>query len=307
MSHPDPLGVCLPSRRRGRAVRQFQWALRGVLSHLAVDLAPDIRVNAVAPGGTTGTRFGGLAALDQTQTADRVDGRDERIAAGTLLRATPRPEDHAGAYVYLADREAARLTTAAGHQHRRRAAAVKRPTPIPYWIAGRSRSGTDVLDVISPHDGGLAGRTTLATDDDVETAVCGGRRPGRQRGHSRARPRCRARPRVGRLRRAIRGVRRADHSGVGQADEVVTSRGQPSCLDLSLGGGGGAPLVRGPSTAGHGSSRDRQTRPRPAKPRAGRYSASRRSTSRSTWWRTRLLRRWQWVRRSWSSRPPRRH
>ena len=90
-----------------------KWALRGVLSHLAVDLAPDIRVNAVAPGGTTGTRFGGLAALDQTQTADRVEGRDERIASGTLLRATPRPEDHAGAYVYLADREAARLTTAA--------------------------------------------------------------------------------------------------------------------------------------------------------------------------------------------------
>ena len=68
-----------------------KWALRGVLSHLAVDLAPDIRVNAVAPGGPTGTRFGGLAALDQTQTADRVDGRDERIASGTLLRATPGP------------------------------------------------------------------------------------------------------------------------------------------------------------------------------------------------------------------------
>ena len=49
---------------------------------------------------------------------------------------------------------------------------MKRPTTIPYWIAGRSRCGTDVLDVISPHDGGLAGRTTLATDDDVETAVC---------------------------------------------------------------------------------------------------------------------------------------
>ena len=101
-----------------------KWALRGVLSHLAVDLAPDIRVNAVAPGGTTGTRFGGLAALDQTQTADRVEGRDERIASGTLLRATPRPEDHAGAYVYLADREAAPTDDRRGHQHRRRTAAM---------------------------------------------------------------------------------------------------------------------------------------------------------------------------------------
>jgi NAD(P)-dependent dehydrogenase (short-subunit alcohol dehydrogenase family) len=90
-----------------------KWALRGVVSHLAVDLAPDIRVNAVAPGGTTGTRFGGLRALGQVQTADQVEGRDQRIAAGTLLADTSRPEDHAGAYVYLADRVAARMTTAA--------------------------------------------------------------------------------------------------------------------------------------------------------------------------------------------------
>lgn len=90
-----------------------KWALRGAVAHLAVALAPDIRVNGVAPGGTSGTRFGGLASLDQTQTADRVDGRDERIAAGTVLGVTPRPEDHAGAYLYLADRDAARMTTAA--------------------------------------------------------------------------------------------------------------------------------------------------------------------------------------------------
>ncbi|MDT0276360.1 SDR family NAD(P)-dependent oxidoreductase [Blastococcus goldschmidtiae] len=88
-----------------------KWAVRGVVSHLAVDLAPEVRVNAVAPGGTTGTRFGGLSALAQTQTADRVEGRDERIASGTLLGITPRPEDHAGAYLYLADRDAARVVT----------------------------------------------------------------------------------------------------------------------------------------------------------------------------------------------------
>jgi NAD(P)-dependent dehydrogenase (short-subunit alcohol dehydrogenase family) len=90
-----------------------KWALRGVLCHLAADLAPEIRVNAVAPGGTTGTRFGGLSTLGQTQTADRVEGRDERIAAGTLLGVVPRPEDHAGAYVYFADRAAAGATTGA--------------------------------------------------------------------------------------------------------------------------------------------------------------------------------------------------
>jgi 2,3-dihydroxy-2,3-dihydrophenylpropionate dehydrogenase len=88
-----------------------KWALRGVVSHLSSDLAPEVRVNGVAPGGTTGTRFGGLRSLAQEETADRVEGRDERIAAGTLLAVTPRPEDHAGAYVYLADRLRARVTT----------------------------------------------------------------------------------------------------------------------------------------------------------------------------------------------------
>lgn len=88
-----------------------KWALRGAVCHLAAQLAPEIRVNGVAPGGTTGTKFGGLGTLGQTTSADTVTGRDERIAAGTLLGVTPRPEDHAGAYVYLADPQAARVTT----------------------------------------------------------------------------------------------------------------------------------------------------------------------------------------------------
>lgn len=88
-----------------------KWALRGVISHLAVDLAPEIRVNGVAPGGTSGTRFGGLSSLGQMETTAEVHGRDEIIAAGTVLGVTPRPEDHAGAYVYLADPVAARVTT----------------------------------------------------------------------------------------------------------------------------------------------------------------------------------------------------
>ena len=88
-----------------------KWALRGAVGHLSAELAPEVRVNGVAPGGTTGTKFGGLDTLGQTETADRVEGRDERIAAGTALGVTPRPEDHAGAYVYLADPRAARVTT----------------------------------------------------------------------------------------------------------------------------------------------------------------------------------------------------
>lgn len=88
-----------------------KWALRGMVSHLAADLAPLIRVNGVAPGGTTNTRLGGLSSLHQTETADQVPGREERITAATLLEVAARPEDHAGAYCYLADPVAARIVT----------------------------------------------------------------------------------------------------------------------------------------------------------------------------------------------------
>ena len=88
-----------------------KWALRGAVSHLAAQLAPDIRVNGVAPGGTGGTRFGGLSTLAQEQTADKMAGRDQRIARGTLLGVTPQPQDHAAAYSYLANPVDARIVT----------------------------------------------------------------------------------------------------------------------------------------------------------------------------------------------------
>jgi NAD(P)-dependent dehydrogenase (short-subunit alcohol dehydrogenase family) len=77
-------------------------ALRGLVRHLAAELAPEVRVNGVAPGGTGGTRLGGLASLGQGQTADQVQGRDERIRSGTLLGVLPLPQDHAAAYTFLA-------------------------------------------------------------------------------------------------------------------------------------------------------------------------------------------------------------
>jgi len=88
-----------------------KWALRGGVAHLASELAPEVRVNGVAPGGTGGTRFAGLQSLHQEQTADAVIGRDETIAGGALLGITPQPEDHAAAYSYLADPNDARIVT----------------------------------------------------------------------------------------------------------------------------------------------------------------------------------------------------
>jgi NAD(P)-dependent dehydrogenase (short-subunit alcohol dehydrogenase family) len=102
--HPEGGGVLYGSSK---------WALRGVVAHLARDLAPEVRVNGVAPGGTGGTRLAGLASLGQQVTADRVPGRDERIREGNVLRVLPLPEDHAGAYVYLASPERARVVTGA--------------------------------------------------------------------------------------------------------------------------------------------------------------------------------------------------
>lgn len=89
-----------------------KWALRGAVQHLAARLAPEIRVNAVAPGGTSGTHFSGLQSLGTAdQTVAEGGDRNARIASGTLLQTTPSPESHAGAYVFLADRAAAGVIT----------------------------------------------------------------------------------------------------------------------------------------------------------------------------------------------------
>jgi NAD(P)-dependent dehydrogenase (short-subunit alcohol dehydrogenase family) len=88
-----------------------KFALRGVVAQLAHELAPDVRVNGVAPGGTLGTDLRGLDALAQ---ADHVlgdtDERRRQLEARTPLHRALRPEDHAGAYVYLASRGAGGLT-----------------------------------------------------------------------------------------------------------------------------------------------------------------------------------------------------
>lgn len=90
-----------------------KWAVRGLVLHLARELAPEVRVNGVAPGGTGATQLAGLRSLGQDQTADTVAGRDDRIRADTALDVLPTPEDHAAAYVYLASRRKARVVTGA--------------------------------------------------------------------------------------------------------------------------------------------------------------------------------------------------
>lgn len=88
-----------------------KFAVRGLVSQLAHELAPEIRVNGVAPGGTLGTDLRGLRSLElQDQRLDDRPDRAEELAARTPLEVALRAEDHAGAYVFLASERARGVT-----------------------------------------------------------------------------------------------------------------------------------------------------------------------------------------------------
>jgi cis-3,4-dihydrophenanthrene-3,4-diol dehydrogenase len=86
-------------------------AVVGLVRELAVELAPDIRVNGVAPGGTM-TDLRGLTSLgndDRSQFS--APDMAERLRAGNPLHLALESADLAGAYLFLASRRAARGIT----------------------------------------------------------------------------------------------------------------------------------------------------------------------------------------------------
>jgi NAD(P)-dependent dehydrogenase (short-subunit alcohol dehydrogenase family) len=86
-------------------------AVVGLIRQLAVELAPRVRVNGVAPGGTI-TDLRGLAVLGQDQrTHWDVPDIEARLRAGNPLELLLEPSDLAGAYVLLASRASARAIT----------------------------------------------------------------------------------------------------------------------------------------------------------------------------------------------------
>jgi 2,3-dihydroxy-2,3-dihydrophenylpropionate dehydrogenase len=88
-----------------------KFALRGAIMQLAKELAPDIRVNGVAPGATE-TAISGPESLGQH--GKEMNGDPQRIAAMAShipLGFVSLPEDHTGLYVLLASRENSRYIT----------------------------------------------------------------------------------------------------------------------------------------------------------------------------------------------------
>lgn len=97
--------------RGGALYVSSKFSLRGLVTQLAHELAPDIRVNGVAPGGTVATDLRGLRALGQhDQRLEDREGRTEGLKQRTPLQVALTPADHAAAYVYLASQEAPGVT-----------------------------------------------------------------------------------------------------------------------------------------------------------------------------------------------------
>lgn len=88
-----------------------KFAVRGLVSALAHELAPHIRVNGVAPGGTLNTDLRGLSSLGLDATRlDDSPGRASDLAARTPLRVALTGEDHAWSYVFLASERSRGIT-----------------------------------------------------------------------------------------------------------------------------------------------------------------------------------------------------
>jgi NAD(P)-dependent dehydrogenase (short-subunit alcohol dehydrogenase family) len=82
-----------------------KFALRGLVMQLALEFAPHVRVNGVAPGATD-TAISGPSSLGQEGRSMNADAaRMEGLVPHMLLGRVSSPADHASLYVLLASRE----------------------------------------------------------------------------------------------------------------------------------------------------------------------------------------------------------
>ncbi|PRZ41571.1 phthalate 3,4-dihydrodiol dehydrogenase [Antricoccus suffuscus] len=96
--------------RGGTLYVASKFATRGLVTTLAHELAPDIRVNGVAPGGTLNTDLRGLTSFGLQETRLSGPDRARELAARTPLHVALGPEDHAWGYVFLASDRARGIT-----------------------------------------------------------------------------------------------------------------------------------------------------------------------------------------------------
>lgn len=88
-----------------------KFAVRGICIQLAHEVAPEIRVNGVAPGGTMSTDLRGLKSIGlDKRSLGSTPNREEDLKSRTPLRLAMSPQDHAGTYVYLASDRARGIT-----------------------------------------------------------------------------------------------------------------------------------------------------------------------------------------------------
>lgn len=97
--------------RGGALYVSSKFAVRGLVATLAYELAPRIRVNGVAPGGTVNTDLRGLESLGQSSIRlDDTADRARSLAARTPLNVALSGDDHAWSFVYLASDRARGIT-----------------------------------------------------------------------------------------------------------------------------------------------------------------------------------------------------
>ena len=93
-----------------------KFAVRGLVTALAHDLAPEVRVNGVAPGGTLNTDLRGLPSLGLSERSlGATPGRAAEMAARVPLGVALTAEDMAWSYVYLASSRARGVTGTTVH------------------------------------------------------------------------------------------------------------------------------------------------------------------------------------------------
>jgi NAD(P)-dependent dehydrogenase (short-subunit alcohol dehydrogenase family) len=102
--------------RGGVLYLSSKFAVRGLVTALAHDLAPEIRVNGVAPGGTLGTDLRGLPSLGlDERSLGATPDRAVEMAARVPLQVALSGADHAWSYVFLASDRARGITGGSVH------------------------------------------------------------------------------------------------------------------------------------------------------------------------------------------------